>query len=311
MTQALLCTSHFVDYTDKGQCDYIEAVFDMLYEAGCRFIKNDYNRSTMIGHELRGSSPAEGLKKCTEAFYALIDKIQAKYPDMYIENCGSGAMRCDTGTLRHFQLQSTSDQEFYFFNPSIISGSLGYLAPEKAGVWSYPYPVSFYQNRAGLKMNEDAEYMKAKEDGEETAFNMINALCGSLYLSGRIDFADELNTQLIKDGVEAFKKYRVHNSKAFPVWPCGHLSIADRTHSALGLLSADGKKMTLAVWKFEDSAEVIEINLNKYFCGKKVNVEFVYPTAIETEFVYNKNTNILSVRMPKDRSARFFEINVM
>ncbi len=308
---AEVAKGHFVDFTDKGQCDYIESVFDMLYEAGCRFIKNDYNRSTMIGHELRGSSPAEGLKKHTEALYALIDNIQAKYPDMYIENCGSGAMRCDTGTLRHFQLQSTSDQEFYFFNPSIVSGSLGYLAPEKAGVWSYPYPVSYYQNRAKKIMNEDEEYMASKADGEETAFNMINALCGSLYLSGRIDFADEFNTQLIKDGVEAFKKYREHNSKAFPVWPCGHLSIADRTHSALGLLSADGKKMTLAVWKFEDMAEVIEIDLNKYFGGKKVNVEFVYPAAIETDFVYNKNTSVLSVKMPKDRSARFFEINVM
>jgi len=302
---------HFADFTDKAQCDYIEAVFDMLYEAGCRFVKNDYNRSAMLGHELRGSSPAEGLKKHTEAFYALIDKIQAKYPDMCIENCGSGAMRCDTGTLRHFQLQSTSDQEFYFLNPSIISGSCAYLAPEKAGIWSYPYPVSFYENRDKKDMKADKAYMDSMKDGEETVFNMINALCGTLYLSGRIDFADDFNTELIKEGVAAFKKYRTHNCKAFPVWPCGHLSISDRTHSALGLLSGDGKKMTLAVWKFEDMAEVIEIDLNKYFGGKKIECSLAYPSLIATEYVYNKNTNILSVRLPKDRSARFFEINVM
>ena len=160
-------------------------------------------------------------------------------------------------------------------------------------------------------MKADKAYMDSMKDGEETVFNMINALCGTLYLSGRIDFADDFNTELIKEGVAAFKKYRTHNCKAFPVWPCGHLSISDRTHSALGLLSGDGKKMTLAVWKFEDMAEVIEIDLNKYFCGKKVECTLAYPTAIATEYVYNKNTNILSVRLPKDRSARFFEINVM
>lgn len=302
---------HFADFTDKAQCDYIEGVFDMLYNAGCRFVKNDYNRSVMLGAEMRGSSPAEGLKKHTEAFYALIDKIQAKYPDMHIENCGSGAMRCDTGTLRHFQLQSTSDQEFYYFNPSIVSGSLAYLAPEKAGVWAYPYPVSYYENHKKLDMQADEAYMNSKKDGEETVFNMVNALCGTLYLSGRIDFADEFNTSLIKEGVEAFKKYRTHNSKAFPVYPSGHLSIADRTHSSLGLLSDDGKKMTLAVWKFEDSSEVIKIDLSKYFGGKKAKAALAYPSSIETEYTYNANTSILSVRMPKDRTARFFEINVM
>lgn len=301
---------HFADFTDKTQCDYIEGVFDMLYNAGCRFVKNDYNFSTMLGCEIRGSSPAEGLKKHIEAFYKFIDKIQAKYPDLMIENCGSGAMRCDTGTLRHFQLQSTSDQEFYYLNPSIVSGSLAYLAPEKAGVWSYPYPMSFDNNQLKKDLRADKEYMDSMADGEETVFNMINALCGTLYLSGRIDCADEFNTKLIKEGVETFKKVREHNSKASAVWPTGHLSISNRTHSALGLLSPDGKKMTLAVWKFEDINEVIEIDLSKYFGGKKASCELVYPSLIDTEYCYNQNTNKLSVKLPKDRTARFFEISV-
>lgn len=304
-----VCNSHFVDFTDKYQCDYIEAVFDMLYEAGARFIKNDYNRSVMYGAEINGSSPAEGLKKHTEAFYALIDRVQKKYPDLYIENCGSGAMRCDTGTLRHFELQSTSDQELYYNNPSIISGSAAYLAPEKAGIWSYPYPITFYQKKDPDAAFADEEYMASKKDGEETVFNMVNTLCGVPYLSGRIDKADDFNTQLIREGIEVFKKYRTHAAKAFPVWPDGHLSVLDRTHSSLGFISPDGKKMTLAVWKFNDMNEVIKIDLSKYFEKGKSQAKLAYPTAIDTEYVYNANTCILSVKMPKDRTARFFEIN--
>lgn len=118
-------------------------------------------------------------------------------------------MRSDNGTLRHFELQSTSDQEFYELNPSIASGYAACIAPEKAGIWSYPYPVSFYEIQKGLDVYADKSRMEALADGEQTAFNMINALCGVLYLSGRIDKADAFNKQLIKDGTEVYKKYPV------------------------------------------------------------------------------------------------------
>ena len=307
---APVADSHFVDYTDPKQCEYIEGVFDMLYELGARFIKNDYNRSVMLGAEIRGSSVGEGLKKSAEAFYALIDRVKKKYPDLKIENCGSGAMRSDNGTLRHFELQSTSDQELYELNPSIASGYAACIAPEKAGIWAYPYPVSFYEIQKGLDVYADKSRMEALADGEQTAFNMINALCGVLYLSGRIDKADAFNKQLIKDGTEVYKKYRSHNHSSYPVWPCGRLNLCDKTHSALGFLSADGKKMTLAVWKFEDSSKVIKIDLSKYFGGKEVKVEYIYPTAIDAKFTYFANTSVLAVEMPKDYTARYFSIIV-
>ena len=139
---------------------------------------------------------------------------------------------------------------------------------------------------------------------------MVNALCGTLYLSGRIDKADSFNASLIKEGVEVYKKYRQHIASAYPVWPDGTLKIGDRTHSSLGFISENGKKMTLAVWKLEDMSEVIEVDLSKYFAGKKAEVQVAYPTLIGTDFVYNQNTAKLCVKMPKDRTARFFEITV-
>ncbi len=296
---------HFADYTDPAQRAYIEGIFDMLYNMGVRFIKNDYNRSVMYGAQMDGSSPAEGLKKSAEAFYSLIDGVKAKYPDLKIENCGSGAMRCDNGTLRHFELQSTSDQEYYFFNPSIASGMAACIAPEKAGIWSYPYPVSYYENARGEDVYADEKRMQSMADGEQTAFNMVNALCGVLYLSGRIDKADAFNKQLIREGTEVYKAYRSHIHTSYPVWPCGHLNLCDRTHSALGFLSEKGDTMTLAVWKFEDADDVLQIDLSKYFKGKDVEVTMLYPS-IPTEFRYHKNTSRLSIRMPKDYTARYF-----
>ncbi len=299
-----------VDFENKEARDYIIGIFDMLYDTGVRFIKNDYNLSIMIGAENYGTCFSDGERRSIDAFYSLIDEVKAKHPDMKIENCGSGAMRCDNGTLRHFELQSTSDQEFYYYNSSIISGSLGYLAPEKAGVWSFPYPQSFYESQGNINVWENKDYRAKMADGEETVYNMVNALCGTLYLSGRIEYADKKNFALVKEGVKAFKKYRAHNASSYPVWPCGHFTMADKTYSALGLMAENKKKMTLAVWRRNSTEDTLMIDLSKY-TTKKSTVKLAYPSdPMGAVFAFNPSSGILSVKLPKTNSARFFEISI-
>ncbi len=54
-------------------------------------------------------SAATGLEENEKSLLAFVDGLRARYLDLTIENCGSGAMRSDNGTLSHFHLQSTSD----------------------------------------------------------------------------------------------------------------------------------------------------------------------------------------------------------
>lgn len=298
------------DFTRKQVRDYIMGVFDMLYGMGIRFVKNDYNMSVMLGSDNDGDCPAEGLRKTTDAFYSFIDEVKAKYPDLKIENCGSGAMRCDNGTLSHFELQSTSDQEFYYNNTSIISGTLAYLAPEKAGIWSYPYPISYYENRDKINVWENKDYVAQRADGEETVYNMVNALMGTLYLSGRIEHADKKNFALVKEGVKAFKKYRKHNASAHPVWPCGVFNLGDDSFTSLGLVDEKAKKMTLAVWRLNSPEDTIVVDLSKYLAANS-KVSLAYPSdPMGAEFVYNPSSKLLTVKLPKRCSARFFEIRI-
>ena len=298
------------DFTRKEVRDYIMGVFDMLYGMGIRFVKNDYNMSVMTGTDNNGECPTEGLRKTIDAFYSFIDEVKAKYPDLKIENCGSGAMRCDNGTLSHFELQSTSDQEFYYNNTAIISGTLAYIAPEKAGIWSYPYPISFYENRDKINVWENKEYVAQRADGEETVYNMINALMGTLYLSGRIEHADKKNFALVKEGVKAFKKYRKHNACAHPVWPCGVFTLGDDSYSSLGLINEKTKKLTLAVWRLNSSEDTLIIDLSKYLTASS-KVSLAYPSdPMGAEFTFNPTSKTLTVRLPKRNSARFFEIRI-
>ena len=298
-----------VNFQSPEVRNYLMGIIDRFYQMGIRYIKNDHNRSTMLGNDDGGVCNSIGLQKTMDAFLSFVDEVRQKYPDLVIETCASGAMRSDWGTLSHFALQSVSDQEYYDMTSSITAGSLAFLPPEKAGVWAYPYPVSYADRE-----NDDyifGEALRAdRADGEETVYNMVNALCGTLYLSGRIDRADERNAALIREGVEKFKQIREHNSHAYPVYPMGRWRIGDKSASCLGLLSEDGKKMTLAVWRRTCEEDTTVIDLKKYLNASSV-VRMTYPkNPMGAAFSFDAEHLTLTVQLPRQNSARFFEIEV-
>ena len=288
---------------------YLMDIIDRFYQMGIRYIKNDHNRSTMLGNDDGGVCNSVGLRKTVDAFLSFIDEVRRKYPDLVIENCASGAMRSDWGTLSHFALQSVSDQEYFDMTSSVTAGSLAFLPPEKAGVWAYPYPVS-YADRENNDFIFGEAFRSDRADGEETVYNMVTALCGTLYLSGRIDRADGQNAALIKEGVEKFKQIREHNVHAYPIYPCGRWRIGNKGMSCLGLRSDDSRKMTLAVWRRTDGADTIAIDLKKYL-NHTSTVAMTYPQdPMGAEFSFDAENLILAVKLPKQNSARFFEIEV-
>ena len=298
-----------INFESEEARAYLLGVIDRFYKMGIRFIKNDHNRSVMLGCDDGGECCAVGLKKTGEAFLSFIDGVRERYPDLVIENCASGAMRSDNGTLRHFEIQSVSDQEYYYMTSSITSGTLAFLPAEKAGVWAYPYPVS-YGDRENNELIFGEEFRSRRADGEETVYNMVTALMGSLYLSGRIDRADELNRSLIREGVERFKEIRTHNAKAYPVYPCGRYNIGNRGMSCIGLMSDKGDKMTLAVWRRECKEDTLTVDMSRYL-NRSSDVKMTYPQdRMGAEYSYDGDTRVLTVKLPMVNSARFFEIEV-
>lgn len=276
---------------------------DALYDMGVRFIKNDYNFDTGIGSDMYGTSLAEGTRLASEALYSFVEEIKAKHPDLLIENCGSGALREENGTLRHFDLQSTSDQEYYENYPSIINGTLSFMAPEKAGIWAYPHPATFemLHSKEGLAPETFAQYA----DGENTIFNMVNGMCGMLYLSGRIEYMDDANRALLHEGTATYKEIRDTISSATPVFPLPRISINEDGFAAQGLLSKEGDELLLAVWRIRAEGDTVRIPLAKYAPGYKA--EMLYP-ADPRGASYSYDGETLTVTLPKSLSARFFRL---
>ena len=96
----------FYNMKNKKVRAYLKERISELYDLGFKYIKNDYNKNTGIGctNNYAGDSPAEGLKQNSDAFCEFINELYNEFPELIIENCGSGALRSDNKMLRNFTL---------------------------------------------------------------------------------------------------------------------------------------------------------------------------------------------------------------
>lgn len=180
-------------------------------------------------------------------------------------------MRSNHGTLRHFNIESTSDQENYVAYTSILTGSLALMPPEKAGIWCYPYPLGF-DERERLEIAD--EKLADFADGEQTIFNVVNGFMGAMYLSGKIHQADEYNLALLKEGIALYKEWREFIKNAYPIFPRGMIRLSDRTYNVVGLVDEERGKGLLAVWNLSDKGQEVCVDLEKYGMA---SCELLYP----------------------------------
>ena len=234
----------FLDFRNPEVCKYMKEKVRFYYRAGIRFIKNDYN-------DCIGNSGFEGVEytRAVRKFYA---ELREEFPDLMLENCGSGGMRADYDMMRIFDIQSTSDQEIASNYPSIAQGALAHIPPEKAGMWAYPYPHLYDEFYGGKEV--DAQ----KWDEESIVYTMLVGMSGVLYLSGRIDKATSFGKDLIMEGVECYKRIRGITARSYPTFPNGFVRIWEKEKAVVILYREEGSaKGLLFVWRQEGEEEIV------------------------------------------------------
>jgi alpha-galactosidase len=91
----------------------------------------DYNTDTLEGTAQNADSLGQGLLEHNRAVLNRLDGLLDHYPELVIENCGSGGGRMDYGMLSHTQLQSCTDQEEYLRLPAIATGVSAGVVPSQ------------------------------------------------------------------------------------------------------------------------------------------------------------------------------------
>lgn len=98
-----------LDLANPEAFDHVyRAIHDVLSQYRIDYIKWDHNRYLLeAGSNLHGG--AASIHNQTVAYYRLLDKLRADFPDIEWESCASGGGRIDTGVIEHVQRCWTSD----------------------------------------------------------------------------------------------------------------------------------------------------------------------------------------------------------
>ena len=209
----------------------------------------------------------------------VVDRLIRDYPDLVVENCGSGGQRMDYGMLKVLSLQSTSDQTDYLYNANIAANVASAVAPEQGGMWVYPY--------------EDEE--------EHVIYNVVNGMLLRPYISGMVWKLGENSMNRMKEGIALYKEIREEVRDGVPFFPLGFGTLKSEV-LAYGVKAE--KNTYLSVWTPGTTEAVIPLEDSEQI--SKVSV--IYPKEEMCEYkIENGN---LAVKMPQEKAARLFKIEM-
>jgi alpha-galactosidase len=265
---------------------HLDTTIDRLVtQFGIGYFKLDYNINPGPGTDHLAPSAGAGLLGHNRAHLDWLDGVLDRHPKLIIENCGSGAMRCDFAMLSRLQLQSTSDQQDVSRYVPIALAAPMLMLPEQAGSWAYPSPT----------MEE-----------EETAASLTLGLLGRLYLSGYLNQLAPTQLSLVIEAVQAHKDIRAWIPTAIPGWPLG-LPDWNAAWSALALRDADLTALTIVKRTIGPDSLTIPL---PYLIGRDVQVETLFPAALPGwTFKWDSAAGLLAVSAePPGLTARTFRL---
>lgn len=277
-------TRYQLDFRNPEVREFADGVIRRLTEEyGVGYIKMDYNIEPGIGTDAQADSPGDGLLEHNRAYLRWLDAVLKRYPDLVIENCGSGGMRMDYAMLKRHSIQSTSDMEDYKMYAAIAVNAPLALTPEQAAVWSYP-------------LTPGGE--------EETIYNMVNTMFLRIHQSGHLFRLGEACQRLIREAISYYKATREDRRDALPFWPLGFGAYEDDWLS-VGMKGT--QRSYLAVWRKGGREKVCCLPLSEYR-NRELKIRCAYPANRPVETVWEKEKGCLKITFDQMVMARVFEI---
>ena len=233
---------------------HLTAIVDRLVaDYGIEYFKFDYNIDAGVGTERNSDSFGDGLYESGLAVVKWIDEIQAKYPNLIIENCSSGGMRADYVQLQHYSVQSLTDVWENRFLVQLAAAAPTGVLPEQGCVWCLP---------------------RTEFTLEQIASTIVNAMFRRIHLSARTAFLNDEQKAMLHEGIRVYKSTRHLVDKLTPFYPIGIPSAAStaKVH-CVGFKNEENCFITLT-----NLGEEKEISLPLGFKPEKA--EILYPASI-------------------------------
>ncbi len=179
----------FFDFGNPEAAAYLaERVSGLLERCGFGYLKMDYNETLGIGCDPQGDSAAfqgEGLRQQTEAFYAFLDGLRRRMPELVMENCASGGHRHEPSMLGRCAMSSFSDAHELREIPIIAANLQRLMLPRQCQVWAV---------------------LRTADSERRMIYSLAAGFLGRLCLSGEIDRLSEGQRDLVRRAVGLYQK---------------------------------------------------------------------------------------------------------
>ena len=107
---------------EDWRADWIKLDFNLDPGAGC-------NRTD------HGHAAGDGLYAHYEGYYAVLERVRQRFPQVVLENCSSGGLRIDLGMLRRADMTFLSDPDWPEHALQLFWGASTMLAPDAMLRW--------------------------------------------------------------------------------------------------------------------------------------------------------------------------------
>ena len=242
---------------------HLTGIIDRLIaNYGLEYIKFDYNIDAGVGTEINSDSVGDGLYENGLATVAWIDELQAKYPNLIIENCSSGGMRADYMQLQHYSVQSLTDVWENRCLVQLAAASPTGVLPEQACVWCLP---------------------EFEHSNYEIASTMVNAMFRRIHLSAKTAWLEGERKDILYEGIKVYKETRHLIDKLVPFYPLEIPSVSSNKNlHCVGFKNDEVCFITIT--NLDDTAE---ISIPLEFDPQKA--EIIYPTAFPCQLSTTQN----------------------
>jgi alpha-galactosidase len=118
-----------------------ETLKRLIVEYNADWIKVDYNLDAQAGCNRtdHGHGVGDGLYAHVHGYYRVMERIRTEFPHVVLENCSSGGLRIDLGTLRQTHMTYLSDPDYPEHDLQIFWGASLMLATDVLLHWTFSH----------------------------------------------------------------------------------------------------------------------------------------------------------------------------
>ena len=183
-----------IDLTQPAAAEYVHDIMAQnIRKFGAEYIKIDFNAS--VGYDGSGAE----LYGYSTALYELLRRLRKEFPNLVVENCASGAMRCDLTTSTIFDHAFVSDNANPFETLRIRQGLFMRFMPGRTLNWVVMRPAP--ERRTPVSKVDQVLACAAATWDEAALFDlkyvMLSGLLGIPGFSGELaDFSAEIRRKI-------------------------------------------------------------------------------------------------------------------